>query len=78
MEERKNVKCNGFKNWDTWAVVVNLENDYNFYTEAIEEKEKWTSLLNFKNKYKYYMVDRINWAYVSAKEIKEWYNDLIN
>lgn len=68
---------NGWKNYETWLVVVNLENNYNFYSRVTTKKEKWTNFENFKNNYKHYMVDRVNWSKVSAKEIKEWYNDLI-
>lgn len=68
---------NGWKNYETWLIVVNLENDYNFYSEVTTKKEKWTNFEDFKNKYGCYMVDRVNWSKVSAKEIKEWYNEMI-
>ena len=73
----KNEKYNGYKNYNTWLIVVNLTNDYNFYKSVTEKKEKWTSLNDFKNKYKNYIIDEINWSLVSATDLKEWYQELI-
>lgn len=73
----RDEKYNGWKNWDTWAVVVNLENNYEWYKKVRDKKRSWTSLRDFKDNYKKYMCDCVNWSKVSAKELKEWYNDLI-
>ena len=77
-DERKNVKYEGWKNWDTWAVVLNLENNFEAYNLIVNSKNGWSSLKDFKKNYGHYVVDRVNWSYVSAKELKEWYNDLRN
>lgn len=77
-DERRNLKCEGWKNWDTWAVVVNLENNFESYNLIRNSKKNWSNLEDFKRKYAHYVADRVNWSYVSAKELKEWYNDLRN
>lgn len=77
-DERKNVKYEGWKNWDTWAVVLNLENNFEAYNLIVNNKKEWVNLEEFKRNYGRYVVDRVNWSYVSAKELKEWYNDLRN
>ncbi len=71
-------KYNGWKNYETWLVVVNLENDYNWYKRVTQEQREWTSLKQFKDDFDCYMTDDVNWSKVSARELKEWYNDLIN
>lgn len=44
----KNEKYNGYKNYNTWLIVVNLTNDYNFYKSVTEKKKNGHLLMILK------------------------------
>jgi hypothetical protein len=75
----KNEKYNGWSNYDTWLVVLWLNNDYNNYQVIQHYKngvgtkklEDFTKLEFYDSIKRLYYGDKINWNRVNLNEVKE-------
>ena len=55
VKDRKNRACNGWKNWDTWAVGVVMSNDRKAYDYVRKNKSR---LLRMKKEDKLKAIER--------------------
>jgi len=74
-------KHNGWSNYDTWKVIVYLDNTRSNYdkVKAVKKillKAKKKPLINWLRKYLNFSGDTINWSNVSSTDLKKAIRDV--
>lgn len=72
MESKTNNNYNGWSNYDTWLVIVWLQNDETNYRKTVHilEINQVQELTILDLQFQFYYGDDINWDNVNLEEIK--------
>lgn len=72
MESKTNNNYNGWSNYDTWLVIVWLQNDETNYRKTVHilEIDQVQELTILDLQFQFYYGDDINWDNVNLEEIK--------